>query len=112
MTMTERQIAIMKLLSASRKVTVNQLAAEFDVHPRTIKRDLMTLSLSYPLYVMPGPAGGVFLSDGYYFGEQTFLLSEEVEVLKELKSVAGDDQRRVIDSILARFQKPQDTVRS
>jgi len=55
----ERREQIAERLRFRRKDTVDRLAAEFGVCIRTIKSDIMTLSLSYPITTVQGFGGGV-----------------------------------------------------
>ena len=54
MTATERRQAILEALCERRRETVENLAYEFSVSTRTIKRDILELSLSYPVYTVSG----------------------------------------------------------
>lgn len=58
MTAAERRQAILHVLSLRGFDTMANLAMEFHVSERTIRRDIDTLSLSEPLYTQTGRYGG------------------------------------------------------
>ena len=105
MTATERRQAILEALCERRRETVENLAYEFSVSTRTIKRDILELSLSYPVYTVSGRYhSGVYIAADYYLGKQ-YLTEEQLDLIISLKSQVGDDQRRILDSIVKKFGK-------
>lgn len=64
MTASERQFSILEILEERRFETVDNLAFEFNVSRRTIRYDIETLSLHFPLYTKSGGNGGVYVMDG------------------------------------------------
>ena len=105
MTALERRQAILEVLCERRHEKVANLAFEFNVTTRTIKNDILELSLSYPVYTVSGRYhSGVYIADDYYFGKQ-YLTEEQMELIISLKALVGDDQRRVLESIVKRFGK-------
>ena len=54
MTASERRNAILEVLCFRRFDTVANLAFEFGVTDRTIRNDILTLSLEYPIYTTKG----------------------------------------------------------
>ena len=54
----ERRIAILKLICRRRFETIANLAYEFDVSERTIRRDIEFLMRTEPIYTQPGRYGG------------------------------------------------------
>ena len=61
----ERRQEILEVLCERRRESVENLATEFGVNERTIRRDIEYMTLSYPIYTVPGKGGGVYVSDGY-----------------------------------------------
>ena len=58
MNITERRNSLLKALHRRGHDTIQNLAIEFDVSERTIRRDITELSLYEPIYTMPGRYGG------------------------------------------------------
>ena len=105
MTALERRQAILEVLCERRHDKVANLAFEFGVSTRTIKNDILELSLSYPVYTVSGRYhSGVYIADDYYLGKQ-YLTEEQLELIISFKSLVGDDQRRILDSIVKKFGK-------
>lgn len=62
----ERRSEIIRLLSRRRHEKIENLAFEFGVSEKTIRRDIEALSLSAPIYTQAGRyGGGVYMMDGY-----------------------------------------------
>lgn len=62
---TERRQAIIDILCKRRYETIDNLAFEFSVSRRTIRRDIELLSISFPLYTIRGVGGGVHIVEGF-----------------------------------------------
>ncbi|MBE5922691.1 MAG: DeoR family transcriptional regulator [Lachnospiraceae bacterium] len=63
----ERRNEILRILCRRRHETIDNLASEFGVSYRTIRRDIEILSLTEPIITRYGRyAGGVYIMDGYY----------------------------------------------
>ncbi len=61
----ERKLEILKVLNNRRKETISNLAIEFGVSERTIRRDIEDLSLRFPIYTVQGRyKGGVHIMEG------------------------------------------------
>ena len=102
----ERRQAILELLCERRSDTFENLAFEFSVSKMTIYRDVLELSLSYPIYTKSGRhEGGVYVAEDYYLGKQ-YLSSQQKELLETLSSSVGDNQRKVLESIIRKFGRP------
>lgn len=104
---TERRQALLELLCERRSETMENLAFEFGVSRHTIMRDVLELSISYPVYTVAGRYdSGVFVSDDYYLGKQ-YLSEEQRIVLESLLPTVDDDQRKVLLSIVSKFGRPR-----
>ena len=69
-------------------------------------RDILELSLSHPIYTQSGRhGGGIYVADGYYLGKQ-YLSEEQRNVIESLIPTVGDDQRKVLLSIVSKFGRP------
>ena len=83
----------MKTLYIRRHDTVKNLAADFGVSERTIRRDIDILSLTEPIYTQSGRyGGGVYVMEGHY-AERPYLSDTESELLHKLCSVAQKQDR-------------------
>ena len=99
----ERRQAILEALCERRHDTMSNLAFEFNVGLTTIKRDLLELSLSYPIYTVCGRyGGGVFVDEDFYLGKQ-YLSPEQIAVLEQLSTKCDKKQQEVLSSIIKKF---------
>lgn len=104
---TERRQAILEAVCDRRFEKVDNLAFEFGVHRNTILNDVLELSLSYPIYTKTGRHdGGVYVAEDYHLGKR-YLTPEEKELLEVLLPGLGDDQRKVMESIIRKFGRPR-----
>ncbi len=100
---TERRQAIFEILCERRHEKIENLAFQFNVSERTIRNDVLELSLSYPVYTVAGRYnGGVYLDDDYYFGKQ-YLSNEQQKLLESLLSKCNSDEQKTMQSIIKRF---------
>lgn len=103
---TERRQRLLEVLCERRHDTAENLAFEFGVTERTIRNDALELSLSYPVYTQSGRHdGGIHIADDYYLGKQ-YLSEEQRNVIENLIPTVGDDQRKVLLSIISKFGRP------
>jgi predicted DNA-binding transcriptional regulator YafY len=73
----DRALGIVLVLRGGKEVSAQQLAQRFAVSPRTIYRDMETLSaLGVPIYAERGRAGGFRLLEGYFLPPITFTQDE------------------------------------
>lgn len=102
----ERRQEILEVLCERRHDSVENLANEFGVGERTIRRDIEYLSLSYPIYTTQGKGGGIHVSDGYKFGKK-YLTDKQSELLEKLaKGLTGEDLA-TMQAILKTFTEPR-----
>ncbi len=91
MSAAQRQQQILKALCRRRHDTIRNLAAEFEVSERTIRRDIEVLSLSEPIYTVPGRYnGGIYILEGYYMNPMYFSAAQTAVLKKLLKQVRGN----------------------
>ena len=81
---SERRNAIMKLLCRRRHETIHNLAFEFDVSERTIRRDIDILSRTEPIYTQTGRYnGGVYVVEQYNY-DKMYFQEDEISVLSKI----------------------------
>lgn len=102
MTAIERREAILDALCVRRQEQVSNLAEEFGVNERTIRRDLLELGCSYPIETTRGNGGGVKIADWYHC-DRRYLSPEQADVLKRLTSLAEGHDLDVLNGILNQF---------
>ena len=83
MTADERRREIFERLCVRRRDTRENLAVEFGVSMRTIERDIVVLSLRYPVYTVPGANGGIFV-ESWYRLDKKYLTEEQMELMEKL----------------------------
>lgn len=106
----ERRQAILEALSDRRSETVGNLALEFSVSERTIKRDIEVISCSAPVFTVQGNGGGIRVAEGYYFGRY-YLRPDQENLLSELMDGLQPDKQLLLQSILLAFAKPKQTTK-
>lgn len=109
----ERRIELLKVLCRRRYETIANLASEFGVSKRTIRRDIEFLSLKNPIYTQAGKyTGGVYVLDGYTI-DRMYMNDAELNVLKKLSIAEKDNtllsinERKILNSIILQYSKPQ-----
>lgn len=81
MNAAERRSEIIDFIYEEHGTTSSRLAVYFGVSRRTIINDIQWLSLYYPIYIVYGRNGGIFLTEGYD-SKKKYLTDEQTEVLK------------------------------
>ena len=84
----ERRQQVLEAISDRRTERIENLASEFGVSRRTIERDILVLSCSYPIVTVQGAAGGVRA------------------LLRSLLPGLQPDQQETMQRILSAFAKP------
>ena len=102
----ERRQEILEVLCERRRESVENLATEFGVNERTIRRDIEYMTLSYPIYTVPGKGGGVYVGEGYRLGKK-YLTDKQAELLEELSKGLTGNELAVMQSILKTFKEPR-----
>ena len=99
-------MAIYQTLCARRQDTVDNLAHEFDVSEKTIRRDIGDLMCSFPLETVRGRYGGGVKVADWYHPHKNILSREQQTVLIQLLDKADEPQQRVLREMLAAFGSP------
>ncbi len=103
---TERRQSILEHLCECRRDNVVRLATEFGVSERTIRNDIVVLSCSYPIYTQQGYGGGVLIAEGFRLGKK-YLTVEQEDLLKRIRNLLAEEDRKILDSVLKTFTLPQ-----
>ncbi len=111
----ERRNEIMKILCRRRNDTICNLASEFGVSERTIRRDIEILSLSEPIYTRSGRYGGGVYVMEEYVPTNLYMSNKESEILDKVyliiksqkKQVLTSEEMRVFEGIVKNYSKPQ-----
>ena len=61
----DRHTNILNILIKGQRVKCSNLAFEFNVSIKTIKKDISELSLHYPINTYPGRYGGIEINKGF-----------------------------------------------
>ena len=100
----ERREAIIEILCERRREKIANLAFEFNVSERTIRNDIIELSLIFPIYTVAGRYNsGVFIADGYRY--KKFLSLNQKETLVRLSSSCSEEDKKVLEEIILCFGK-------
>ncbi len=102
----ERRDELINVLCERRRDTVANLAAEFGVSERTIRRDLEHLTLSYPIYTTQGKGGGVHVVEGFSIGKK-YLTGKQRDLLEKLKEGLNGEDLATMQAILKTFGEPK-----
>lgn len=85
-----RLFKILYYLLDREHATAPELAAEFEVSPRTIYRDVEALSSAgIPIYTEPGRNGGIYLLQDFILDRAVLSENEKQEVLTALQSISA-----------------------
>ena len=104
-TTAERRLRLIEILCKRRKETLDNLAYELNVSKRTIRYDIEVLSVSFPIYTLTGPYGGVFIADGYQLGMR-YLTDAQYELLDRLMKPLSGTDKELLHTIIQTFRKP------
>lgn len=104
-----RLLEIVYILLDKKQVTAKQLAEQFEVSPRTIYRDIDTLSAAgIPVYANKGKGGGIRLLDQFVLGKSMLSDKEQMEILSALQGLNAlnvPDVEPVLNKLAAIFNK-------
>lgn len=104
-----RLFEIIYILLEKTKVTAGEMAQRFEVSPRTIYRDIETLSSAgIPVYMSKGRGGGIFILPGFVLNKAVLTQEEKTEVLTSLQAaglVSFDNNNSALQKLSALFGK-------
>ncbi|HEX2985343.1 MAG TPA: YafY family protein [Caproiciproducens sp.] len=85
-----RLFEIIYLLMERKSVTAKELAEHFEVSPRTIYRDIETLSAAgIPVYASRGTGGGIRIMDEFVLNKSVLSEQERGEILASLQGLSA-----------------------
>ena len=102
MTASERRNAILEVLCIRSVEQINNLAFQFGVTGRTIRNDILMLSLEYPIYTLQGNGGGVYVDEKFKLGK-VYLKSEQQELLERILPGLDEKDAETMKSIIKTF---------
>lgn len=106
----ERRLEIMKLLCKRRYETMQNLAEEFNVSIRTIKRDIDELTFLMPLYAKSGRHDGGIYVDTDYTMDRMYMTDQEINLLKKVEKLTEDklleEEKKLFNYIIKYYGKP------
>lgn len=102
MNAAERRLAIIDIIEEEHGTTSSRLAVHCDVSRRTIMNDIQWLSLYYPIYIVYGRNGGIFLTEGYD-SKKKYLSDDQTETLKGIIQKHDGDEADLLNYILKTY---------
>ena len=104
MNAVSRRAEIIRILRGRKKDKVKNLAAELGVNERTIRRDLLVLTVDegYHIDTLQGNGGGVMFR-GHNNPHKGILSQEQIDVLRGLADRVSDHEAAVLKSILEAY---------
>lgn len=102
---SERRQMILEYLLEHRETTRFELSNHFNVSLRTIERDILILSCSYPIITIQGGGGGIKIADGYRLGMK-YLSESQAALLEQVSETLSGKDLEIMQSILKIFSKP------
>ena len=103
---TDRRQMILEYLLDNKRTTRMELANRFGVSLRTIERDVIVLSCSYPIETLQGGGGGIFIAEGYRLGMK-YLTEEQASLLERISETLSGEDLSIVKSIIKTFRRPQ-----
>ncbi len=104
-----RLFEIIYILLDRKTITAKELAERFEVSPRTIYRDIDTLSSAgIPVYASQGKGGGISLMDSYILNKSVLSENEQNEILFALQSLTtaqNPETGKVLSKLSSLFNK-------
>jgi predicted DNA-binding transcriptional regulator YafY len=103
---TERRQEILYFISDRRKVTLQEIADEFNIGIATVKRDVQILMCSHPIDAVQGKGGGIRAMDGWYASKR-YMTDKQEALLRQLLTGLQPEDQKTMEGILAAFAKPK-----
>lgn len=107
LTSFERRLEILFILMRNKKCSMTELAFQYSVSDRTIRRDILFLSRYAPICTKTGIGGGAFLVDGYRKELSLYLSREEEFLLINLMRMLDGKEKHLICNIINKYAMPK-----
>ena len=110
MSTLERQRKILIEIGRCPGITMQQLADEFGVTLRTIRRDIDSLCLTEPIYAVRGKYGGLFYTDNYYAdwnAEQIDVMNKLLDSANQRICILTNDEREIVENLILCHSLPR-----
>ncbi len=98
----ERRQHIYNALCIRRYDTIANLAAEYNVNEKTIRRDIVWVTQSFLVEASPGRYGGVRIAE-WFHPAASYLCPRQLSVLQKLTLTCGGDDLIAGNSIITQF---------
>lgn len=106
--MINRQLEIIYILMNKGTVKAQELAAHFEVSPRTIYRDVESLSMAgIPIYAGRGKGGGIRLMEQFVLDKLLLSAEEQRKILAALASlreIGASGEERILEKLETFFR--------
>ena len=83
-----------------------ELNCAFQMCLRTIRRDITVLSCTYPITMLQGAGGGVFIAKSFRLGTR-YLTDDQCRLLEKLSATLEGTELKTMQSILKKFKRPR-----
>ena len=101
----DRLVSIIMILLEKRRVGAQELAAMFEVSPRTVYRDMEAINQAgIPVRSIPGVGGGFEIMPGYKVDKKAFSADDLSALLMGLNSLSGVMQGDALTHALAKVR--------
>ena len=121
MSVLERRLEILKIMTVKRKSNVSKLAEKMGVSKRTIQRDIQALIAVAPLVCVSGNGGGPVTEEEYlsrqerYDGQLVELVGftkEEVDVVKSVMTHSNEYEKSILMEMLREYASGYDPLKN
>ena len=106
----ERRLEILFILMRNKKCSMTELAFQYSVSDRTIRRDILFLSRYAPICTKTGLNGGAFLMDGYRKELYLPLSKDEENLLLRLMPTVCANEQHLIATIINKYAMPKQST--
>ena len=101
----DRLISIIMLLLQRKQISATKLAEMFEVTPRTIYRDVETISLAgIPIIAYPGVNGGISIMEEYKIEKKLFTITDITALLIGLGSIHSTMSSEEVLNVMAKVK--------